>query len=119
MVDVGGRILHGVVEQLPERETEQLAIGVHQQAGRHAFDDRMAVQTRVELSAASRDKVGDDVAIAVDDEVAGVDPQHLHGIGHERLEPIEVLVDDRRQLAVAAHRPECWRADRWPRPSST
>ncbi len=96
----GGEILDGVVEQLAERQREQVAVGVDHQTGGHLLDDGVTVQARLELlHRVDADDRRQLVALAVNREVAGVDAQHLDRVGHERAEAIELFVDDRDQLA--------------------
>ena len=39
----------------------------------------------------------------MDRKVAGIDAQHLDGVAHKALKPIQILVDDRGQLAISSN----------------
>ena len=53
----------------------------------------MAVQSRPQCRGGPR-RCRRALAVAVDDEVAGVDAEHAHGVGDEPLQPGDLLIDD-------------------------
>ena len=99
------RVFQRVVEQLPERQRQQLAIGVDRQVDRglrrEMRDHRGASRTSVSVAL---DDVSKLVAIEMHRKVAGINSQHLNRIRHERLEPIQVFVDDGDQLSITGGR---------------
>src|SRR5262252_547228 len=90
------RVLQGVVEQLTQCELEQAAIGINGHGNADVFDELMHVEPMLEPPQRRVDDRSQIVALAMYGEVAGVDSQHLDRVGDEALEPIEILVEDRR-----------------------
>ncbi len=102
IVEVGGEYFTALSSncRAPDPASSRSASTV--QAVGNALDDRVPVQSLLELLQRRADHVVDRDAIATDDEIAGVDAQHVHGVGDERLQPVQVLVDDRDQFPIAA-----------------
>ena len=119
IVDVGGEYFTALSSSCRKRERQQVAVGVDRQVGRHVPDDVVAVQTPCSnLRQDGRDRRPTSRADPVNDEVAGVDSEHLDRVGHETLQrsssssTIATSSRSREPTAVLA-------ADRPPRPSST
>ena len=77
---------------------------------------RVAASSRCNVEATTSASA---VSFQMDDKIPGIDPQHLNGVGHEGLEPVQLLVEDGRELPVLRARGRGSRAGRSTPPSST
>ncbi len=95
-------------------QAQQFAITIDRQTAWHAFDDWMTVEARFELPDRPIDDVRDVVTIAMNHEIACIDPEHVHGVGDKPLEPIQFFVDYDEQLVIAGVRQYSSAGRSWP-----
>ena len=117
IVEVRGEYFTALSSNWRSARPSRWLIGIHEQIGRHPVDERAAVQAGVQIAKGSGHESRQRLALAAKRELAGVDAEHLHRVVHERVQAVEVFVDDRHELVVAAGRASS--AGRWPRPCST
>ena len=104
IVEVGGEYFSALSSNCRSASAEQLAIGVDRQVIRDLGHEMVTIEACLELPQRCAHDVSKVVAIEMHGKIARVNSQHLNGIGHQRLEPIQVFVDDGDQLAITRAR---------------
>ena len=101
IVDVGGEYFTALSSSCRSARPSSSRSASTVRSSGTCFDEMVAIETRLELPQRRGHDVGEIVTIEMHGKVAGIDAQHLHRVGHERLKAIEVFVDDGDQLAIA------------------
>ena len=100
----GRRVLQRIVDELAQRQPQQVGVGVDHQPGGDPVRHRPPRQPRAELADHAVDEPVEVVPLRPHVEIARLDVEHLDRVADQALQACRLLVDDGQQLAGVVRR---------------